>query len=73
MKLSSSLNEMKKWILLVLIGVVAYWGLNNFDVIGKGLGKLYAVFSPFILGFVLAYTFFSVVVLLDNTPLLFFS
>ena len=55
MKLSSSLNEMKKWILLVLIGVVAYWGLNNFDVIGKGLGKLYVVFSPFILGFVLAY------------------
>lgn len=55
MKLSSSLNEMKKWIILVLIGVVAYWGLNNFDVIGNGLGKLYAVFSPFILGFVLAY------------------
>lgn len=55
MKLSSSLNEMKKWIILVLIGVIAYWGLNNFDVIGSGLGKLYAVFSPFILGFVLAY------------------
>ena len=50
-----SLNEMKKWIILVLVGVVAFWGLNNLEWIFNGLGNIYKVFSPFILGVVLAY------------------
>ena len=28
-------NEMKKWIILVLVGVVAFWGLNNLELIFK--------------------------------------
>ena len=55
MKLGDSLNEMKKWIVLVLIGVLAFWGLNNLELIFDFLGNIYRVFSPFILGFVLAY------------------
>lgn len=55
MKLGDSLNEMKKWIVLVLIGVLAFWGLNNLELIFDVLGNIYRVFSPFILGFVLAY------------------
>lgn len=55
MKLGDSLNEMKKWIVLVLIGVLAFWGLNNLELIFDVFGNIYRVFSPFILGFVLAY------------------
>lgn len=54
MKLNN-LDELKKWVIIVLIGVVAYWGLNNLEIIGGWLGTIYTVFSPFILGFVLAY------------------
>ena len=55
MKLGDSLNEMKKWIVLVLVGVLAFWGLNNLELIFDVLENIYRVFSPFILGFVLAY------------------
>ena len=55
MKLGDSLNEMKKWIILVLIGVLAFWGLNNLELIFDFLGNIYKVFSPFILGGVMAY------------------
>ena len=55
MKLGDSLNEMKKWVVLVLAGVLAFWGLNNLKLIFDVLGNIYRVFSPFILGFVLAY------------------
>ena len=55
MKLSESFNEMKKWIILVLVGVLAFWGLNNIESIFKMLGNIYMVFSPFILGAAIAY------------------
>ena len=55
MKLSDSLNEMRKWIILVLVGVLAFWGLNNLKLIFDVIGNIYRVFSPFILGGVLAY------------------
>lgn len=55
MKLGESLNEMKKWIILVLVGVVAFWGLNNLKVIGGVLETVWAVFLPFVLGGALAY------------------
>ena len=55
MKLGESLNEMKKWIILVLVGVLAFWGLNNLELIFNVLGNVYMVFSPFILGAAIAY------------------
>lgn len=56
MKLGNlNLEELKKWIIVVLIGVVAYWGLNNLELIGGWFGTVYKVFFPFILGFILAY------------------
>lgn len=55
MRLGESVNEMKKWIILVLIGVLAFWGLNNLSFIFGILVKIYSVFSPFILGVVLAF------------------
>lgn len=55
MRLSDSLKEMHKWIVLVLAGVLAFWGLNNLELIFDFIGNIYRVFSPFILGGVLAY------------------
>ena len=55
MKIGDSLNDMKKWIILVLAGVLAYWGLNNLELIFNGIEGIFRVFSPFILGFALAY------------------
>lgn len=54
MKLGS-LEELKKWIIIVLVGVIAYWGLNNIEIISGWINTIYKVFFPFILGFVLAY------------------
>ena len=55
MKLGESLNEMKKWIILVLVGVLAFWGLNNLKLLFGLLSNIYTVFSPFILGAAIAY------------------
>lgn len=52
---TDKLEDLKKWIIIVLIGVIAYWGLNNLKVIGGWIGTIYTVFSPFVLGFILAY------------------
>lgn len=54
MKLGN-LEELKKWVIVVLIGIFAYWGLNNLKIISGWFGTIYKVFFPFILGFVLAY------------------
>lgn len=54
MKLGN-LEELKKWIIVVLIGIFAYWGLNNLEIISGWFGTIYKVFFPFVLGFVLAY------------------
>lgn len=54
MKLGN-LEELKKWVIVVLIGIFAYWGLNNLEIISGWFGTIYKVFFPFILGFVLAY------------------
>ena len=51
----SSLNEMKKWIVLILVGVFAFWGLNNLGDILDALAIVYKVFFPFIFGGALAF------------------
>lgn len=46
---------MKKWIILILIAVISYWGVNNLDIIVGIVNKFFNVLSPFILGGVLAF------------------
>lgn len=48
-------TEMKKYIILILVGVVSYWGLNNLDFIGGIFSKGISVLLPFILGGVIAF------------------
>lgn len=47
--------EIKKWIILILIAVFSYWGLNNLNIITGLLNKLFNVLFPFILGGVIAF------------------
>lgn len=47
--------EMRKWIILILVLVFSYWGLNNLNVIISLLEKLFNVLFPFILGGVIAF------------------
>ena len=54
MKLSKN-EDMKNWIILILIGVFSFWGLNNLDFIFGIIGKVFNVFVPFIMGGVLAF------------------
>jgi len=54
MKLNN-IKELKNWIILILIAVFSYWGLNNLNVITDMLKTVYNVFLPFILGGILAF------------------
>ena len=40
MKLSDTLKDMKNWIILILIAIFSYWGLNN-------LGKLLEIIKMY--------------------------
>jgi len=55
MKTNNYIAEMKKWIILILVAVVSYWGLNNLDIIIGLISRVFRVFLPFILGGVLAF------------------
>lgn len=50
-------KEVIKIVKIVLIGIFAYWILNNLSIIGKMLGNVFGVLFPFILGAVLAFIF----------------
>lgn len=47
--------EMRKWIVLILVLVFSYWGLNNLNIIISLLEKVLNVLFPFILGGVIAF------------------
>ena len=55
MKPNNSIKKMKDYIILILIAIFTYWGLNNINLIGKALAKIIAIFLPFILGGVIAF------------------
>ncbi len=50
-----SKTEMRNWIIVVVIGIVTFWGLNNFDVLGNIIKRIVNVLLPFILGGVIAF------------------
>jgi len=43
-------ETMKQWITLILVAVVSYWIINNFNIITGILAKLVSVLMPFIVG-----------------------
>ena len=48
-------NDMKKWITLIIVLMVAYWVVNNVKEIEQIIGTLFTVLLPFILGGVMAF------------------
>lgn len=49
------ITDMKKMIILILVAVFSYWGLNNFELLSEIAKTLYQVLSPFIIGGALAF------------------
>lgn len=48
-------EDLKKWIILILVGVISYWAINNINIFINAFGKFVSVLSPFIIGIALAY------------------
>lgn len=58
-------GNFKKWILLIITAVVAYWIINNFSAIGNLLSNIFSIIFPFVLGGCLAFIL--------NIPMTFFE
>lgn len=48
-------NDLRKIIIILVVGIIAYLMISNFDVLVSLLSKLYHAMFPFILGIVLAF------------------
>lgn len=48
-------EELKKWIILIIVAVGSFWALNNIGIFIGAIGKVINVLSPFIIGIALAY------------------
>lgn len=48
-------DDLKKWIMLIVVAIACYWVANNISFIFGIIGKVFKVFSPFIFGIALAY------------------
>lgn len=57
--------ETKKWLILITFTLIGYWIVNNFNLLGKLLGIILNILSPFILGACLAFVL--------NIPMSFFE
>lgn len=54
-----------QWLIVLLVAILFYVGLNHFDVVAVRIERFTGVLSPFIVGFAIAY--------LLNTPMCFFE
>ncbi len=48
-------NDLKKWLIIIMIAALAFWAVNNGDIILAFGDKMFVVFLPFILGCVFAF------------------
>ena len=58
-------KDLKKWIILILLIIIAYWSINNLTTIGVWLGNILHIIFPFVLGGCLAFVL--------NIPMNFFE
>lgn len=58
-------SDLKKWMILILVAIVAYWGINNLNTLGNLINTIIDIIFPFILGGALAYIL--------NIPMSFFE
>lgn len=48
-------NDLKKWVILIVIAAISFWIVNNLGIVLSFVNKMVTVFSPFILGCVFAF------------------
>lgn len=48
-------NDLKKWVILIVIAAISFWIVNNVGIVLSFVNKMVTVFSPFILGCVFAF------------------
>lgn len=48
-------EQFKQWLTLILIAIISYWTINNLNIIGGAISKIFNVLLPFILGGALAF------------------
>ena len=58
-------SDLKKWLILILVAILAYWAVNNLSVLGNLINTVIDIIFPFILGGALAYIL--------NIPMSFFE
>lgn len=58
-------KQLKQWIIIVLVAVFSYWGINNLNTIGEFFNKILEILFPFILGTAMAFIL--------NMPMSFFE
>lgn len=62
-------ENVKKIILIVAVGIVLYWGLQNLSLIGNVLALIFKLIFPFILGLAIAFILNVIVNFLENKVL----
>lgn len=63
--MENSKKDLRNLLKIILVAIVIYWGINNFEIIGEILNKIIEIVFPFILGGVLAFIL--------NIPMTFFE
>ena len=58
-------KDLKNWIILILIAIIAHWTINNFSKVLGLISNIFSIISPFILRAVLAFIL--------NIPMTFFE
>ncbi len=47
--------NLRSILIIVSFAILLYWGINHMSQIGRGIDKLLSIFSPFIIGFAIAF------------------
>ena len=58
-------KELKKWIILIIVAIIAHWAINNLSTIGNLLSSVISIIFPFVLGGAFAFVL--------NIPMSFFE
>ena len=55
MKIKQTINDVRKWIVLVLIAIISFWAINNMELIISYISRIFNVLLPFLLGGMIAF------------------
>ena len=64
--MSENKLDYQKILKIVLIAIICYWGLNNYEIIFATLNNLLSVIMPFIIGFIIAFILNVLMIRVEN-------